>query len=179
MFLTTYITFFLTFLAALALAANTADFEAFAKYKKGMQAGHVYAFKTGPRLGHQRLIVARITGSVGNLDATAEMFQIYQDDGVKWTKNKPTWECQLAKYRYMGEVDGALSYTDISAKGDNLLIDNTEYKYFTNNCQHHIKDLFKEIKARMLLEEYQRLKREIEATRAAKLKREVIESFEE
>lgn len=45
------------------LAANRADFKAPAKFKKGMQPGHVYTLETGSRVGNQRLVIVRITGT--------------------------------------------------------------------------------------------------------------------
>jgi len=78
-------------LSNLALAVDTVGFNALAKWKSGMQPGHAYAFKTGPSLpvGHQRLIIARITGSPGNRDATAEMCQIScnPETGHKYCEN--------------------------------------------------------------------------------------------
>lgn len=52
------------------------------------------------------------------------------------------------------------------------MIGKERYSKLTNNCQHYVKNLYNEIRARALLAEYNAMRRDIEDSEAAFKKRQ-------
>ncbi|MCJ1432070.1 hypothetical protein MMC27_001426 [Xylographa pallens] len=158
--------------ALLALAANTENYNAAAaaaaKKKVTLQVGHQYAFKVDAAHNHRRLIVGAVTGSPGSLDFKGNMFEMaimtpgklgpmHQGATCAHSSNRPEefWDCTRPSqnFRFKGETNAALTHADIKAMGQQLIVDNDCYNIVTNNCRTHIKEIFKQIKTRNLLDE--------------------------
>ncbi|KAG9239994.1 hypothetical protein BJ878DRAFT_528881 [Calycina marina] len=166
-------------LVTYSFAANTAAYTALSKAAgKNLAAGKQYAFKSGPFSGHQRLIVGRVTGEAGSLDIDANVYELFKVPNPENPKkdlvqlgdykdyaNEP-WDCTRGKYSYKGEVLTSLSPSDIQQKGIDLMVGKETYSRLTNNCQHYVKNLFKEIEARAFLNEYLKLRRGITSSEA-------------
>lgn len=155
---------------SVVLAANTKAYDAVQKAagSKKLTLGRQYAFKTGSRIGHQRLIVGKVTGKPGSLDFDANVYELFKyEDPAKKGKFRTTvgathsWDCSRGKYSYKGEVLTSLRSSDIQQKGHDLMVGRERYSKLTNNCQHYVKNLYKEIRARALLDEYLRIRRSV------------------
>lgn len=117
--------------ASIVAAANSAAYEAMAKAaKKPLALGTQHGFKSGSSIGHQRLIVAKVTGKSGALDIDANVYELFKiPDPAKPKKMKvdlghykdyesDPWDCTRGKYTYKGEVLQSLSPSDIQTKGE-------------------------------------------------------------
>ncbi|KAG9242130.1 hypothetical protein BJ878DRAFT_556319 [Calycina marina] len=166
-------------LVTYGLAANTAAYTALSKAaSKNLVVGKQYAFKSVSVIGHQRLIVGRVTGKAGSLDISTNVYELFKvpDPGdpkkmlVDLRDYKDSaykqWDCTRGKYSYKGEVLTSLSPDDIQQKGVDLMVGKETYSRLTNNCQHYVDNLYAEIRARAFLTEYLKLRRGIASSKA-------------
>ncbi|MCJ1383908.1 hypothetical protein MMC17_007022 [Xylographa soralifera] len=162
--------------ALLALAANTGNYNAAvaaaAKRKVLLQHGHQYAFTVDATKNHRRLIVGTVMGLPGSFDFKGNVFEmavisrghlgpLHQGARCEHLSNEPEefWDCTRPRqnFRFKGETNPLLTHADIKAMGEQLILDKGCYNIATNNCRTHIKEIFKQIKIRNLLDEASQL----------------------